>query len=247
MAQNQDCKNDQWLEHDLKLHASQNLKRVEIIDYMTRDQNWSLRTFARRLKEFGITYINHETSVDDAKEAVKKEINGPGKFLGYRAMNQKLRTEYSIHVPQHLVHNVMRDVDPEGIAARQVNKKIKKHKQPFTSEGPLGVVSLDSHDKLCGYQNSSFPPDVYGCQDIFSRKVLFLFLSFSNSQPETCFSNSEPQFIGKNYLKRLSKSKLLPYFLRADGSTETGEMCSIHDPLDSIKYDPSTSNKTERF
>ena len=247
MAQNQDCKNDQWLEHDLKLHANQNLKRVEIIDYMKRDQNWSLRTFARRLKEFGITYINHETSVDDAKEAVKKEINGPGKFLGYRAMNQKLRTEYSIHVPHHLVHNVMRDVDPEGIAARQVNKKIKKHKQPFTSEGPLGVVSLDSHDKLCGYQNSSFPPDVYGCLDIFSRKVLFLFLSFSNSQPETCFSNSEPQFIGKNYLKRLSKSKLLPYFLRADGSTETGEMCSIHDPLDSIKYDPSTSNKTERF
>ena len=67
---------------------------------------------------------------------MKKEINGPGKFLGYRAMNQKLRTEYSIHVPHHLVHNVMRDVDPEGIAARQVNKKIKKHKQLFTSEGP---------------------------------------------------------------------------------------------------------------
>ena len=37
MAQNQDYKNDQWLGHDLKLHASQNLKRVEIIDYMKRD------------------------------------------------------------------------------------------------------------------------------------------------------------------------------------------------------------------
>ena len=72
-------------------------------------------------------------------------------------MNQKLRTEYSIHVPPHLVHNVMRDADSEGIAARQVNKKIKKHKQPFTSESSLWVVSLDGHDKLCGYQNSTFP------------------------------------------------------------------------------------------
>ena len=52
-----------------------------------------------------------------------KEINRPGKLLGYRAMNQKLRTEYSIHVPRQFVHNLMRDVHPEGNAARQVNKK----------------------------------------------------------------------------------------------------------------------------
>ena len=72
------------------MYISQNLKRVEILDYMKRDfgdYNWSLRTLARRLKELGITYINHETSVDDAKEAVEKKINGPGKLFGYRAMN----------------------------------------------------------------------------------------------------------------------------------------------------------------
>ena len=68
---------------------------------------------------------------------MEKEINGPEKLLGYRAMNQKLRAKYSIHLTRHLVHNMMRDVDPEGISARQVNEKIKKHKQPFTSEGPL--------------------------------------------------------------------------------------------------------------
>ena len=85
--------------------------------------NWSLPTLARRLKEVGVTYVNYETSVDDVKKTVEKEINGPGKLLGYRAMNQKLRTEYSIHVPRHLVHNVMPDVDPEGIAARKVCKQ----------------------------------------------------------------------------------------------------------------------------
>ena len=164
-------------------------------------------------------------------------------------MNQKLRAKYSIHLPRHLVHSVMRDVDPEGIAAREVNKKIKKHKQPFTSEDPLQVVPLDGQDKLCGDQNLTFPLGVFDCLDIFSSKVLFVFL---------CFSDSEPEVIGKIYLKYLSKSKLLPYPLRVDRGTETGKMCSIHsflsdrvsfldDLLDSIIYGPSTSNKTERF
>ena len=74
-----------------------------------------------------------------------------------------------------------RDVDPEGIATRQVNNKIKKNKQPFTSEGPLLVVS---HDKLCGYQKTIFPLGVYNCLDTFSCKLLFLFVWFSNSEPE---------------------------------------------------------------
>ena len=206
------------------------------------DYNWSLRTLARRLKELGITYINHETSVDDAKEAVEKKINGPGKLFGYRAMNQKLRTEYSVNVPSHFVHNVMREVDPEGIGDRLVNKKIKKNKQPFTSEGQLRVVSLDSHGELCGYQNSTFRLGV-------SCKVLYLFLSFSNSEPEV---------IGKNYLEYLGKSKLLPYFIRVDRGKEIGKMYIIHgfvfdhfssldDVLDSVIYCLSTSNKIERF
>ena len=90
MAQNQDWKNDQRLEHNLKLYVSQNLKRVEVLDYMKRDfgdYNSSLRTLARRLMELGITYINYEASVDHVKEAVEKEINGPGKLFGYRTMN----------------------------------------------------------------------------------------------------------------------------------------------------------------
>ena len=31
--------------------------------------------------------------------------------------------QYSIHVPRHLVHNVMPDDDPEGIVARKVCKQ----------------------------------------------------------------------------------------------------------------------------
>ena len=97
-----------------------------MLDHMKRDfgdYNWSLGALTRRLKELSITCVNYETIVDDVKEAVEKKINGPGKLPGQRAIDQKLRTEYSIHVPPHLVHNVMGNVEPEGNAARQVNKK----------------------------------------------------------------------------------------------------------------------------
>ena len=53
MAQNQEWKNDRRSENDLNLYVSQNLKRVEILDYIKRDfddYNWSLRTLARRLR-----------------------------------------------------------------------------------------------------------------------------------------------------------------------------------------------------
>ena len=85
MAQNQDWKSYQRLEHYLKIYLRQNLKRVEILDHMKRDfgdYNWSLRALARRLKELSVTSVIYETIVDNVKEAVEKKINGPGKLLG---------------------------------------------------------------------------------------------------------------------------------------------------------------------
>ena len=85
MAQNQDWKSYQRLEHYLKIYLSQNLKRVEMLDHMKRDfgdYNWSLRALARRLKELSVTSVIYETIVDNIKEAVEKKINGPGKLLG---------------------------------------------------------------------------------------------------------------------------------------------------------------------
>ena len=80
-------------------------------------------------------------------DAVQKELEGPGKLLGYRAMNQKLRTEHNVQVPRQRVYNVMAGLDPEGLEARNLKRRKKKVKGQFTSEGPLWVVSLDGHVK----------------------------------------------------------------------------------------------------
>ena len=51
----------------------------------------------------------------------------------------------------------MTDVDLEGLSQRQPRLKQKKEKGTFNSVGPNWVVFLDSHDKLMGFQKSTFP------------------------------------------------------------------------------------------
>ena len=245
-------KSDNALVTDLEKHVSQNLTRKEILDFMKKDYScypWSLATLARRLRHFKVSYIDAEIDVETVKQAVRGELAGPGKCLGYRAMTQKLRTQHGIKVPRHLVHNVLFDLDPEGLADRSLQAKKKKQKEPFTSNGPLWVVSVDGHDKLCGYQNWMFPLGIYGFIDTFSRKVLSLKVLYSNSDPNT---------IAKLYFDLLYETKELPMFLRMDRGSETGKMATMHtflmskqnildDPVDSVAYGPSTTNKIERW
>ena len=180
---------------------------------------------------------------------MQKELEGPGRLLGYRALNKKLRTEHNVQVPRHLVYNMIAELDPEGLEARSLQRRKKKPKGQFTSEGPLWVASLDGHDKVCSFQNSTFPLGVYGCIDTFSRKILFLFV---------CHSNSNPLIVSKVYLRYLFETEMLSRNLRVDRGTETGKMATIHvyllnkhevmnDPTDAIIYGPSTSNKIERW
>ena len=155
--------------------------------------------------------------------------------------------EHRIKVPVHLTYNVMGVVDPEGLETRRIMNKVKREKKCFSSDRPLWLVSLDGHDKLCGYQNWTFPLGVYGCLDTFSRKVLCL---------DVMPSNSEPRIIGNLYLRFLTNKKQLPRFLRMDRGTETGKMTTIHvylhndlslfgDPVESVIYGPSTNNTIE--
>jgi len=59
-------------------------------------------------------------------------------------------------------------------------------------------MSLDGHDKLCGYQKSTFPLHIYGGQDTFSGKIMFL---------NIWTSNNSPQVVARHYFKYVAKSK----------------------------------------
>ncbi|XP_066912421.1 uncharacterized protein [Clytia hemisphaerica] len=243
---------DNKLESDLNTYVNQKLKRTEILDFVKRDfpqYPWSLRTLDRRLRAFGIRYIDSDVSIDDVREVVGLELAGPGRQLGYRAMQLKIRQNYDMKVSRDQVHDVMYEANPQLLRDRRPAFKKKKKKIPFATKGPNWVLSVDGHDKLMGYQNWTFPVAIYGCIDTASRKILWL---------NVWVTNSKPELIGRWYLDYLFEYRILPCYLRADKGTETGTMATIHsflrekqndleEPGDSIIYGPSTSNQIERW
>ena len=177
-------KEDEKLKESMVKLVQQGLQRIEALDFLKRDfpeYPWSMRTLDRRLRYFDIFYNDQSVEVDDVKAAVENELKGPGKLLGYRAMYRKIRQEYGINVTRDQVYNVMSNLDPEGLEARGgIGAKKKGKKETFTTRGSNWVHSLDGHDKLMGYQNSTFPLAIYGCLDTASRKLLWLRVWTSN-------------------------------------------------------------------
>ena len=95
--QNNDWENDKHLKDDLEKYVRQGLRRKE----------WSLQSLDRRMRYFDIYYTDKDVTVDRVIDAVEKEVSGPGKLLGYRAMHMKLCQQHELKVPRDLVHAVM--------------------------------------------------------------------------------------------------------------------------------------------
>lgn len=94
-------KEDDLLKDALKTYVKQGLQREEAIDFLRKDfpqYAWSIRTLDRRLRHFEVYYKDGTVSVEDVKEAVNKELEGPGKLLGYRSMHKKIRQKYDLLV-----------------------------------------------------------------------------------------------------------------------------------------------------
>ena len=122
LIRNSDWEDDNDLKNDLAKFVSLNLKRMEILDFLRKDYPmyaWSLRSLARRMQYFGIQFTDYDVEVNDVEAAVEKEISGPGKLLGYRAMHKKIREIHGLNVPSDLVYMVMAKVDPRGLEERE--------------------------------------------------------------------------------------------------------------------------------
>ena len=123
MADNREAlwKNYDNLKEDLKTYVRQGLQRKEVLDFVKHDfyqYTWSLRSLDRHLRHFQIFYKDETVQVGEVMVAVGKELNGPGRFLGYRAMHKKVRKQHGLNVMRDQVYDVMTELDPEGLKAR---------------------------------------------------------------------------------------------------------------------------------
>ena len=58
------------------------------------------------------------------RTAVQKELDGPGRLLGYRAMAKKILQEHNLKVPRGIVHDMMYDLDAEGLEEEDFQTEI---------------------------------------------------------------------------------------------------------------------------
>ena len=70
---------------------------------------------AQGIQYFGIQFTDHDVEVNEVDNAVKKEISGPGKPLGYRAMHKKIQEIQGLQVPRELVYTVTTKVVLNGL------------------------------------------------------------------------------------------------------------------------------------
>ncbi len=137
-TRNENWKDDQELEEDLEKYIKQNLKRKEVLDFVSSKYPmyaWSLRTLCRRLSHFNIKYTNYEIELGDLQAAVEDEMQGPGKLLGYRGLHRKIRKIHGLNVPWNMVYAMMAEVDPRGLEERSgIGKHRQAPKHAFTSK-----------------------------------------------------------------------------------------------------------------
>ena len=117
MADNREAMwtDDENLKEALTGYVEQGLNRSEGLDFLKHDfpgYPWSLRSLDRRLRHFNIFYNDRSVEVDEVKQAVEKELKGPGKPLGYRAMYKKIQSEHGLNVTRDQVYDVMTELDP---------------------------------------------------------------------------------------------------------------------------------------
>ena len=75
---------DQTLKDDLSQYVRQNWKKSEILDLIESKYpmyTWSGRALARRLQYFDIKFTDYEVDIEDVKEAVRREMDGPGQLF----------------------------------------------------------------------------------------------------------------------------------------------------------------------
>ena len=93
-VRNLEWRKDINLKEDLSVYVQRNLRQKEILDLVEQKYSmysWSLRTLSRRLNYFNIKYSDHDVDVDQLKQVVSMEMESPGRLVGDRALQQKVR------------------------------------------------------------------------------------------------------------------------------------------------------------
>ena len=192
--------------------------------------NISKRTLERRLNYYGFRRTGFSNAtINELKNVIESEIQGPASMRGYRGLWHSLKTNYGIIVQRDIVMNVLKEIDPEGTNMRKA-RRLRRRK--YVSEGPNSCWHADGYDKLKPY---GFP--IHGCIDGYSRRILWLKVTKSNSH-----ANVPAAY----YVDTMKELGVCPKLLQTDCGTENVLMAAIQSRLQASvhahRYSSSVAN-----
>ena len=212
---------------------------VQICSILALHHNiWlSVRHLRRLMWAQGLRIHRQHARIRDIVSAMRTEISGSGRLLGYRLMWHRLNFQYGLRVTQNTTRLLLGILDPAGVGLRARGRLFRRQ---YSCSGPNHLWHIDGYDKL-----KQFGFAIHGAIDGFSRKVLWLRVGASNNNPE---------LIAGLFLKQVKQARGMPTILRCDRGTENsivrvlqmGLRMDHHDELSgfrSFMYGRSTSNQ----
>ncbi len=195
----------------------------------------SYSTLLRRLRKFGLRRRSDRNSntfqntVMFARQQIENMLNGPESLSGYQSIWHTLQLN-GVRIPRSVVQALLKEIDPEGTALRQ---RHRLRRRQYVNPGPNFSWHIDGYDKLKPW---GFP--IHGCIDGYSRRVLWLNVTRSNSSPDN---------IAQMYLNTVEELNGCPQNLITDLGTENaiaaGIQCFFCNNLASHRYVPSPRNQ----
>ena len=149
-------------------------KEISLFLFKNHGIEMSLSTLKRRIKQYGLRRQRPDYDIDDERESIQSIINGPGCLQGYRSAwyTLQLRGKW---VPCIVVQELLRETDPDGSELRKAHR-LKKRK--YHNPGPNYAWHSDGYENLKPY---GF--EIHGCTDGRCRKIMWLYVTRSNNQP----------------------------------------------------------------
>jgi hypothetical protein len=138
--------------------------------------------------------------------------------------------KYSIIVDQETVRELLKIMDPDGVAVRS---RHRLQRREYRTEGPNHVWHIDGYDKL-----KPFGFCIHGAIDGYSRRVMWL---------EVGPSNNNPCVIARYYIDCVQQMGGTARIIRADCGTENVHVAGLqrffHNDDKSFLYGKSCSNQ----
>ena len=185
------------------LHLIRRYFNYEIIASLASNHNIfiSKHNLNRKLRELCLYCRKHHTDIVDVACFTEEQLSTSGQLCGYRRMHLII-LQNGILVSRETVRHLMGLLDPEGVKQR---RRWQLQRRQYNGTGPNFVWHLDSYDKLKPYGIC-----INRCIDGYSRQILWL---------EASLTNSDPGVIAGYFMETVGDKVGCPRLLRGDAGT----------------------------